>query len=307
MKLSQALRQYLTLKKSLGFRFHTESQILGSFRQAMGPMSLGQVKPAAVRAFLDGQGPVTRNWSRKWEALRGFYRFALGRGWVSRMPLPARVPKADFVFTPYIYTTPELRRLLQAITPEVTAGLSPLTGRTVLLLLYGAALRLGEALKLETADVDLQARVLCIRQSKFFKTRLVPIGPKLTQVLQDYSQKRPACRGHHRFFRTDQGDPVSRATLERVFGKLRRAAQVQRTDGGRLQPRLHDLRHAAAVHRLVAWYRQGAEVQSLLVQLSAYLGHVDLAATQKYLTWTPDLRAQASARFAHYALGGAHE
>ena len=95
--------------------------------------------------------------------------------------------------------------------------------------------------------------------------------------------------------------------MERVFARLRLAAEVKRTDGGRYQPRLHDLRHAAAVHRLVAWYREGADVQWLLVKLCAYLGHVDIAATQKYLTLTPELRQQASARFARYALGGAHE
>lgn len=168
-------------------------------------------------------------------------------------------------------------------------------------------LRISEALKLESGDVDLHAAVLCVRQSKFFKTRLVPIGPKWAQVLESYSQQRPVCRGHRYFFCADKGTPVSRSTIERVFGKLRLAADVKRTDGGRLQPRLHDLRHTAAVHRLVAWYRQGTDVQFLLVQLSAYLGHVDIAATQKYLTLTPDLRQQASARFARYALGGAHE
>src|ERR1035441_3465636 len=104
MKLRPALRQYLTLKKSLGFRFCTESQILEAFSKAMGKVDLGQVKPVAVRAFFDCRGRVTRNWSRKWEALRGFYRFALDRGLVSRVPLPARPPKVDFVFTPYIYT-----------------------------------------------------------------------------------------------------------------------------------------------------------------------------------------------------------
>ena len=269
MKLRPALRQYLTLKKSLGFRFCTESQILEAFSKAMGKVDLGQVKPVAVRAFFDCRGRVTRNWSRKWEALRGFYRFALDRGLVSRVPLPARPPKVDFVFTPYIYTQQELRRLLQAITPEVTAGLSPQTVRTLLLLLYGAGLRISEALKLETVDVDLQTDILTVRQSKFFKTRLVPVGPKLTQVFQNYWQQRPVCGGNRHFFCTNKGTPVSRSTIERVFGKLRLAANVKRTDGGRLQPRLHDLRHAAAIHRLVAWYRQGADVQSLLVRLSA--------------------------------------
>jgi len=308
MTLHKAVEQYIAAKRAVGFRFHTESVILAAFSKAMGRVSLGQVRPRAVRTYLDGKGPVTRHWHRKWETLRPFYRFAMARGLVRSSPLPTQAPKLDATFTAYIYTQQELRALLQAITPERTGRLSPQTVRVLLLLLYGAALRISEALKLENRDVDLQDRVLCIRQSKFFKTRWVPIGPKLTGVLRDYERQRPAPTPSNRcFFRANRGTPVSRSTMERVFAKLRLAAGVQRTDGGRFQPRLHDLRHAAAVHRLAAWYRQGADVQSLLMRLSAYLGHVDIAATQKYLTWNPELRQQANARFARYALGGSDE
>jgi integrase/recombinase XerD len=308
MKLRQAVEQYITLKQSLGFRFHTEKQILKAFGQAMVKSSLGQIQPKAVRVFLDGRGPITRNWIRKWIALRGFYDFAIARGLARRSPLPAEAPKVAVMFTPYIYTQQELQRLLQAITPEATGRLSPQTTRAILLLLYGAGLRISEALKLETGDVDLPASVLCVRQSKFFKTRLVPIGPKLAGVLRDYAQRRPGRNeADGCFFRTNRDTPVSRSAMEGVFAKLRLAAGVNRTDGGRYQPRLHDLRHAAAVHRLVAWYREGADVQSLLVKLCAYLGHIDIAATQKYLTLTPELREQASARFARYALGASRE
>jgi integrase/recombinase XerD len=235
------------------------------------------------------------------QALRPFYRFAITRGLVRRSPLPTHAPKLDT-------TQDELRALLQAITPERTGRLSQQTVRALLLVLYGAGLRISEALKLEITDVDLQQHLLCIRQSKFFKSRWVPIGPKLAEVLQDYQRQRPARRlSNRRFFRANKGTPVSRSTIERIFAKLRVAAGVKRTDGGRFQPRLHDLRHAAAVHRLVSWYRKGEDVQCLLVKLSAYLGHVDIAATQKYLTWTPELRQQANTRFARYALGGSHE
>jgi len=308
MKLVQAVAQYITLKQSLGFRFQTERIILNAFCRAMGKVRVGQVTPVAVRAFLDGDGPVTQHWSRQWHALRGFYGFALSRGLARRSPLPAQAPKVAVVFTPYIYSLPELQRLLQAITPERTLSLSPLTMRVLLLLLYSAGLRLSEALKLEETDVDVNDAVLHVRYSKFFKSRLVPVGPKLAQVLADYARQRPAAgASHRRFFRCDTGAPVTCAIVQRVFQSLRRAADVKRTDGARYQPRLHDLRHTAAVHRLVAGYRDGANVQMLLVQLSAYLGHVSLAGTQKYLTMTPELREQASARFARYAWGGAHE
>ena len=308
MKLGQVVEQYITLKESLGFRFRTEKRILKGFNKAMGKVSVGQVSPLTVRTYLDGHGPVTTYWMRKWGTLRGFYRFALVRGLARRCPLPASAPKVEMNFTPYIYSQSELRRLLQALTPERTKGLSPLTMRTLLLLLYGAGLRISEALKLEPADVDVKERLLHVRESKFFKSRWVPIGPKLAQVLEDYEKGRPASHNSHGcFLRANKGTPVSCATAERIFRALRLAADVKRTDGARYQPRLHDLRHAMATHCLVRAYHQGADVPSLLVKLSAYLGHVDISGTQKYLTMTPDFRQQASARFARYALGGSHE
>ena len=275
----------------------------------MREVRVGQVKPTSVRVYLDGSGPVTRNWERKWVALRGFYDFVLARGLVRRSPVPTWAPKVAQTFTPHVYSLEELRRLLGAIPQETaTKGLSAPTFRTLLLLLYGAGLRLSEALQLTQSDVDLKERLLSVRESKFFKSRLVPIGPKLTKVLKDYAGTRPETQDPKRpFFRTDQGIPVTCGTVERAFRKLCVAAEVKRTDGTRYQPRLHDLRHAMATHCLVRWYRQGRDIQPLLIQLSAYLGHASIGGTQKYLTLTPELRGQASARFARYALGGAHE
>jgi integrase/recombinase XerD len=308
MRLSQSVEQYLTLKRSLGFRYRSESKVLKAFTRAMGPIGANQAKPRAVRAFLDGQGVPTRNWICKWTALRVFYRFAMARGLASRSPLPERAPKIEHTFTPYIYSQHELRRLLRAIKAERTQCLSVDTMRTLVLLLYGAGLRLSEALNLDERDVDLDEHLLCVRCSKFFKTRWVPIGPKLNKVLADYQHKHPAVGGsNRRFFRTDKGTPVRSDTVQAIFRLVCLAAGVKRADGACYQPRLHDLRHSAAVHRLEAWYREGADIQGRLTQLSAYLGHANLASTQKYLTLTPELAAQASARFARYVWGGDHE
>ncbi len=178
------------------------------------------------------------------------------------------------------------------------------------MLLYGAGLRIGEALALTHADVDLDAALLTIRESKFYKTRLVPIGPRLTAVLRSYAEDRYQ-REHSNepgapFFVTRTGTAVTRGQAERAFARLRDIAGIVREDGARYQPRLHDLRHAMAVHRLVAWYREGADVQRLLPHLATYLGHVDVAATQRYLTMTPELLREASQRFERYAQPGVH-
>ncbi len=94
--------------------------------------------------------------------------------------------------------------------------------------------------------------------------------------------------------------------VEQAFTRLRRYAGVGRADGARYQPRLHDMRHSFAVHRLTSWYRQGADVQKLLPQLATYLGHVSIAATQVYLTMTPELLHAASVRFEQYAFKEVH-
>jgi integrase/recombinase XerD len=274
----------------------------------MGQVSVGQVKPAAARAYLDGHGPVTGSWTLKWGTLRGFYRYAMARSLVRHSPLPSRAPKVVKNFTPYIYTHEQLQALLQAVTPERAKSLSAQTLRTLLLLLYGAGLRLSEALNLEDGQVDLQERLLCVRRSKFFKTRLVPIGPKLAQVLADYERSRPSIHESCQwFFRNRQGRKLNADTVRGVFRGLCQAAGVERKDGSRYGPRLHDLRHAMATHCLLAWYRAGADIGSRLLQLSVYLGHAELADTQIYLTVTSELREQASERFARYAWGGDHE
>jgi integrase len=275
----------------------------------MGPIDLGRVAPARVRRYLDGPGPLTRFWERKWVSLRGFYRFALARGLVRRSPVPAVAPKLPPRFVPHIYSREELQRLLAAIPTQALAGLSASTLRTLLLLLYGAGLRISEALTLTEADVQAGTRLLWIRQSKFFKSRWVPVSRPLAELLAHYCQQRPVRPPdqRHSFFQTVGGFPVNRAAVERAFRVLRQAAGVRRADGARYQPRLHDLRHSFAVHRLVAWYRQGAEVSRLLPKLSTFLGHVDLAATQRYLTLTPELSEQASRRFERYARRGGHD
>jgi len=307
MKLAQAVASYVAYKQSLGMRFATEARALKSFSLALGDVDLDRIEPEQVRAFLDGTGPVTRFWHRKLDALRGFYRFALARRYTPRSPLPTNVPRCPQAFVPYIYSEEEIKRLLAAAASRERCNLSSLTCRTLLLLLYGTGLRIGEALALDLADVDLESALLRIRETKFYKTRIVPVGADLTRVLRDYLLERSKgapIPADGPFLLTRQGKRPSRAGAEEAFKQLRRQAKVSRIDGSRYQPRLHDMRHTYAVTRLVRWYREGADVQRLLPQLATYLGHVHISGTQRYLTMTPELLRQASLRFERYALGG---
>ena len=208
---------------------------------------------------------------------------------------------------PYIYSRDDIKRLLAATTGRERCNLSALTCRTLLLLLYGTGLRISEALSLDLADVDLDSEILCIRETKFYKTRWVPTGPDLTRVLANYAaerKQRPPITADSPFLLTQRGQRVSRAGAENAFTQLRESAQVSRQNNARYQPRLHDFRHSFAVSRLVSWYREGADVQRLLPQLATYLGHVNITSTQHYLTMTPEILRQASLRFERYARQG---
>jgi integrase/recombinase XerD len=295
-------------KQLMGSRFHTEAAILKAFCRTLGDIPLAEVAADRVQAYLAGRGPLTRFWHRKYEALLGFYRFVMARRYVLSCPLPKVLPRPPQPFVPYIFSPDELDRLLKASDQyqHPRYRLESQTVRTLLLLLYGAGLRISEALGLTVTDVDLGESLLTVRESKFYKTRLVPIGPCLTQTLQNYLATRgqpPAGASTEAPFLVSRtGGAITRHHAETAFRRLRDRAGVHRHDGARYQPRLHDLRHSFSVHRLVAWYREGADVNHLLPQLATYLGHLHVAATQRYLTMTPELLGQASLRFQRYAL-----
>lgn len=315
MTLHEVVTQYVVYRQAAGADFRATARLLNAFSRAVGPdIEITDVPGERIGAFVDGHGPVTRYWRRKHSALRGLYRYALSHRLVQHVPLPSIIPKQPPPFVPYLFTRDEVRRLLEA-TDRYRQGrchLESHTFRALLLLLYGAGLRIGEALHLTLADIDLPAALVTIRDTKFYKTRLVPIGPDLCGALRHYAEQR---RRHHAsqaaesaFFVDRNGLPLRDGTVRQAFAQLRRHAGVERRDGARYQPRLHDLRHAFVGHRVTMWYQAGADVQRLLPQLSTYLGHASIAATQVYLTMTPDLLREACRRFEGYAdVEGAHE
>jgi integrase/recombinase XerD len=308
MKLKKLIADYLALRRALSPGFDALENSLNDFCRAMGnEIEIADISPEQVKAFLDGTGQINRYWHRKYGALLVFYRYAVGRGYLTSAPLPSVIPQPGPSFIPYIYTPDELSRLFRATSTYRRSHrvLEPYTFRALLLLLYGAGLRVSEALALTLADVDLAAALITIRQTKFDKTRLVALGTELNREMTQYAAQRHQ-KGHDQssaapFFIGRHGERVSRGAVEGSFRTLRESVGISRTGGARYQPRLHDLRHAFAVHRLTTWYQEGKDVQKLLPLLATYLGHVDLASTQIYLTMTPELLDAACERFERYA------
>lgn len=312
MKIADAVREYVVYKQSLGMSYKSRALRLNAFARFAGPIDLDQVTPEMVRSFLDGHRPVTTEWFNKFGALNTFFRFAMARGYATHNPLPRTQPKSPRQFRPYIYSVGEVKKMIQVVDCRHRGRwhLEPRSVRTLLLLLYGTGLRIGEAIRLQHRDVDFRERILTIRETKFYKSRLVPMNSDLAALLRDYFQKQwqgKRWTPESPFLTTYDGRPVTCQTAELAFKRIRYEAGVKRTDDFHFQPRLHDFRHTFAVRRLVTWYREGKNVQRLLPHLATYLGHVSIRETARYLTMTKELLDQASQRFELYANRGGEQ
>jgi len=311
MKLAAAVDVYLMHRRAMGQKFDSPSVALRAFSRRYGNRSLQGITSAEVKQLLDVPQTGPAAWRRKYGVLRDFFAYWRCRGKVNAVPMPLAAPKYTQTFVPYIYSRRELRLLLDAVPRcqrRSTCRTSEITLRTLLLFLYGTGMRMGEALRLRLVDVDLDRAVITIRGTKFYKSRLVPLGADVVQVLRQYLATPGRWNQHYRpLFQSRQHKRLGHSTVDANFRRLCILAGVRRSDTSSRQPRLHDLRHTFAVHRLTEWYKTGANVQLLLPALSTYLGHIDLRSTQCYLTMTPELLAEANHRFQDYVDGVRHE
>lgn len=304
MNLSAVIKEFSDFKVALGTGFAQGPFQLKSFLGTVGDVRLDDISEEQVQKFLLGTGPLTRYYRCKYTTINGLYKFAMARGYCTCLPLPNTLPKIQSKFTPYIYTREDLEKLLEATsqTNGTNTAIEPDTLRVIIVLLYGATLRISEALCLNVSDVDLDQGILTIRDSKFYKTRIVPIGPTLQAALSKYARSRHKKTSPGRFFLTKRKKDISKSLIQTNFIRLRTAAGVSRDDD--YNPRLHDLRHTGAVHRIIDWYKKGKDVQKLLPLLSTYMGHVRLGDTQVYLTVIPEIMDHASSKFEKYAFDG---
>ena len=309
MTVREAVDRYVAWQRDHGAKFRSSAETLDTFCRRIGEdRDCDTVGEDEIRCFLAGKGALTRSRAVKYGTLSGFYSFALSRGHVSRISMPPREtePRPPEVAPSFIFTHDELQRLFKAAGrgrrryPKLDAE----TFRTFLLLLYGAGLRSGEARRLTVADVDLHSAVLAVNDSKFYKSRLVPIGADLASVLRRYAAirtQRPLPDGStSTFLACRDGSPLKKAIVRHAFHAALRAAGIGNSKPGCRAACLHSLRHSFATHRLTSWHREGADVQTLLPVLSTYLGHGSVAATQVYISMTPELLDEASRRFERY-------
>ncbi len=298
--------EYLTARRGLGFHLGTAEGLLRNF--ASHADGIGHIGPVtielAVQWARSSRSSNPAQAARRLAVVRQFARYRAIFDPATEVPpvgLLGRIPRRS---PPHIYSETEMAALLQQagrLAPR--NGLRPATYVAYFALLASTGLRLSEACRLTTDDVDLVNGILTIRETKFRKSRLVPLHPTTTQALTRYADRRDACRAAPRsnyFFRTEQAPRLTGTAVGKTFRRIR-----QRLDwighGRTHQPRIHDLRHTFVVRRLLRWYQEGADVDHKILALATYLGHGRVADTYWYCTAVPELLASTGQRFERFA------
>jgi integrase len=301
--MAARVKAYLLYRRGLGYQLKSEGQLLGQFAEFAdqsghrGPVTT----ELALRWARSTSGTERLYWARRLEVVRCLARHLAPMEPGTEIPLRGLLGPAHRRTTPHIYSDAEIAGLMtSARRLHPTDGLRPRTYETLIGLLAAAGLRISEALHLARGHVDWDRGWLCVRQTKFRKTRWVPLHPTATAALRAYAELRDRTFPHcdpDRFFVNDRGLPLPYSTIRTVFRGLCNGLRIA---GSRRRPRLHDLRHTFACRRIELWSEAGMDVTHAITALSTYLGHAKVTDTYWYLTATPDLMARAAAQFERF-------
>jgi len=301
------VEDYLYIRRQLGFALKIQGHQLLRFgrfaddNEHCGPITLDL---AVQWARSNAPRPIT--WASRIEVLRPFAKYRAQFDPTTEIPPPRLFGLVRRRLVPHIYSTQEVQSLLDAAAQLPPAGgLRPATYETLFGLLAATGLRISEALRLTLEDVDLEAGIITVRETKYCKSRLVPLHLTTTEALQRYARLRnvkiPAPSSDD-FFLSDGGRRMLQDTVQHRFRRL--CDQLHwRSRGGHPAPRIHDLRHSFITHCILRWYQQGINLDKEILALSTYVGHAEVTYTYWYVTGVPELMAIATRRFEKYTAG----
>jgi integrase len=294
-RLLQAVIDYLELRRALGFKLEREGTLLPEFAGWIDAKG-GQISNELAVRWATQEFQASQRWgSRRLGMVRLFAQYYRSIDPLTQVPSSDLVPYKQQRQTPYIYSDEDVGALLAAAEGIRSAFLAQ-THVTLLGLLSGTGMRVGEALALDRDDVDWETESLVVRKAKFGKSRLVPLHPTTVSALRAYSEERdrrwPTQKSPSFFVSTSGKRPLYNNVHSVFLRLLGRSGLADRTTPRR--PRIHDLRHTFAVKTVLGWYRAGVDVEARMPRLSTYLGHVNPSDTYWYLTATPELLASAA-------------
>jgi len=316
--LADAMRDYLDYLDHLGFSIVGPAYNLRRIDGFLAQNRIGSLQQCDSRLWLrllsQYQGRVKANTLQRWQGtFNGFCRYLVRRGWMPENPVTAfPVPKSQY-YLPYVFSCEELRRFFEFLQQQAARSANPFLSfrfqsrYTFYHLIYACGLRVSEAIQLTTADYSAEQSTLFIKPSKFRKDRLIPIGHRVASNLEHLLDLRQRLFGiapegfiflilpQRRRYHRNWASGYFRETLQHL-GIYRPEGTRQGCTHG--TPHLHELRRAFAVHRLMKWYREQADVDAKLPLLATYMGHSCFTYTKTYLTLTQQLLSEAGHRFA---------
>jgi len=300
MKLRKALEEYFSVRRTLGFKLRYHGTALPDFVSFLERQGSAHITTeSALRWARQPADAHPATWAYRLTMVRSFAQHVSGTDPKTEIPPQGLLPQHRSRKAPYLYSDDELARLMRAAGQLGSkTGLRPRTYVTLIGLLAATGMRVCEAVALKREDVDLAAGMLTVHQSKFGKSRLIPIHASTNRALQQYARFRDKVHPLPKapsFFLSERSTGLNGAPKYITFGRLRRQAGLQNLPGRR-NPRFHDLRHRFAVRTLLRWYRTGVDVEKAMPTLSTYLGHTKVTDTYWYLTAVPELLQLASKR-----------
>ena len=300
---------YLAVRRSMGFDLRIAGQQLCAFARFAdqtghrGPLTVA----VAVRWAQSARRATRLTWARRLQTLRPFMKYRAQFDAATAIVPSGLFGPVHRRLVPHIYTEAEIAALLEAAAQlQPVTALRPVTYSTLFGLLASTGLRISEALALAPSDVDLTGASLTVRETKFRKSRLVPLHPTTVAALSRYvdaRRSRVRDRCINTFLVSDRGTPLGDRTVHHTFAKIRaRLGWIGRGDYA--LPRIHDLRHSFLCRALVRSYQQQQGVDHVIDVLSTYVGHARVSDTYWYVTAIPELLALAGQRFAQHVEGG---
>jgi site-specific recombinase XerD len=305
------MEMFVAHKQALGLQLRTiESviRLLDRFLVEQHVDTIEAITPDVIEAFLVSRHrTVPHSFNQLLGIVTRLFEWLIARDLVSRSPVQARPRRTTVSRLPFLFDPATARRLIDAAGALHDTRNTPrrgLTYRTIFALLYALGLRVGEVARLRMNDIDLTRQLLVVRETKFAKSRFVPFGPRVGELVADYLSRHSITEhpmiANRPVFSFRKSQPLSPCTISTVFHELVSQLALPIPDGTR-PPCVHSLRHSFAVGTLLRWYREGADPQARLLRLSTFMGHVNPRSTAVYLTITSDLLTEASQRFERWA------
>lgn len=298
--LHAALDEYLSVRRTLGFKLRDEGTVLHKFLRFLEKKGASYITTdLALQWATQPQNVLPAHWARLLTMVRIFAQFRSAVDRRTEIPPQGLLPYRYRRKTPYIYDDDEISRLLKAASHlQSAAALRASTYTTLFGLLASTGMRISEPISLDCKDVDLTQAILTVRWTKFGKSRLIPIHSSTVDKLVEYSRLRSRIFIRPKspsFFVSERGTRLTQWSVRYTFVKLSREIGLRAPHDSH-GPRVHDMRHTFAVKTLLRWYQAGVDVERHMPELATYLGHAHVNNTYWYISAVPELLSLATMR-----------